>query len=269
LKALLISALSYVFIRLLIKNADKFGLLDVPNYRSHHDNVTPRGGGIGFVSAFFIGIFVFHNGVFMENWYLFLSIFLVFCAGILDDRFEVSAKLKFVVIFIAVCMFWRDGIGIYTLGSWFGHEINLVWWIALPFTIFAVAGFTNALNLIDGIDGLAALVAIIILLFFGFIGYKHSSMLMILLSIPSVAVLIGFLILNWHPAKVFMGDSGSLTLGFIISVLAILSIKYIHPIIVLYLAAIPLLDTLVVMVRRIKRGKSPFFPIRHTCIIYL
>ncbi len=260
MKALLVSVLSYIFVKMLIKNAEKFNLLDVPNDRSHHDDITPRGGGIGFVFAFFIGIFVFHNDIFIENWYLFLSIFLVFCAGILDDRFEVSAKLKFIVIFVAVCVLWHDGVSIDTLGSWFGHKINLVWWLALPFTIFAVAGFTNALNLIDGLDGLSTSISIIILLFFAFIGYKHSSMLMIVLAISSVSVLIGFLVLNWHPAKIFMGDSGSLTLGFIISVLAILSIRYIHPIIVLYLAAIPLLDTLVVMVRRIRKGKSPFSP---------
>jgi UDP-GlcNAc:undecaprenyl-phosphate GlcNAc-1-phosphate transferase len=83
---------------------------------------------------------------------------------------------------------------------------------------------------------------------------------MMSISLFTIASLLGFLVLNWNPAKIFMGDSGSLTLGFIISVLSLLSLKYIHPIVVIYLAALPILDTLVVMIRRIRRGKSPFSP---------
>ncbi len=126
--------------------------------------------------------------------------------------------------------------------------------------MFALAGFTNALNLIDGIDGLSSSVSIVILSFFTFIGFEFQDHILIALSLFTIASLVGFLFLNWYPAKIFMGDSGSLSIGFIISILAVLSLEYIHPIVILYLAAIPILDTLIVMIRRIRRGKSPLKP---------
>ena len=111
----------------------------------------------------------------------------------------------------------------------------------LPFTIFALAGFTNALNLIDGLD---ASISIVILSSFLYIGYIHKNELMIVLCSLTIASLLAFLIFNWNPAKIFMGDSGSLFLGFIISVVACISLEYIHPIAIFYLAALPIVDTL-------------------------
>jgi len=185
---------------------------------------------------------------------------MVFSIGVVDDRYEVSARWKFIVIFIAVFLMWVYGTTIDNLGVWFGYELSLNSIVALFFTMFALAGFTNALNLIDGIDGLSSSISVVILSFFLMIGLEHSDHLMVVLSSFSIAGIVGFMFLNWHPAKIFMGDSGSLSLGFIISILAVLSIKYIHPIVILYLAAIPILDTLIVMIRRIRRGKSPFSP---------
>jgi UDP-GlcNAc:undecaprenyl-phosphate GlcNAc-1-phosphate transferase len=152
---------------------------------------------------------------------------------------------------------WVQGVGIYSLGTWFGLDLTLGIF-ALPFSMFAIAGFTNALNLIDGMDGLSASISIVILGFFAYIGFEHTNALIIDVSLFTVAGLIGFLMLNWNPAKIFMGDSGSLSLGFIISILSVLSLEYIHPIVILYLGAIPILDTLVVMTRRIREGSSPF-----------
>ncbi|MDF1877965.1 undecaprenyl/decaprenyl-phosphate alpha-N-acetylglucosaminyl 1-phosphate transferase [Sulfurimonas sp. SAG-AH-194-L11] len=97
-------------------------------------------------------------------------------------------------------------------------------------------------------------------LFFAFIGFEYHSDIIVLLSTFTIASLVIFLFFNWYPAKIFMGDSGSLTLGFIISVLAVLSLEYVHPIALVYLMALPLLDTLIVMFRRIKNNKSPFSP---------
>jgi UDP-GlcNAc:undecaprenyl-phosphate GlcNAc-1-phosphate transferase len=234
-------------------------LLDVPNERSHHCKVIPRGAGIGFVIAIFSGMMIDDFAMVSEYWYVFLSILIVFSVGVLDDIYDTPPKAKFLVIFIAVALLWWYGLSIDSFGSWFGVDIKL-WWFALPFTMFALAGFTNALNLIDGLDGLAGLISVVIIGVFGYIGYIHKDMLMVELSLFSIASLLGFLILNYNPAKVFMGDSGSLSLGFIISVLAVMSIKYIHPVVILYIAAIPILDTLVVMIRRIKMGISPFSP---------
>ena len=249
--------LSFIFVLLVTKKAYRLGLLDVPNERSHHRNIIPSGGGVGFVSALFVSLALFQTELLIEHWYLFTSIFMVFVVGILDDRHDVSPRLKFLVIFFAVFLLWIFEISIYSMGTFFGFELSLGW-LALSFSMFAVAGLTNALNLIDGIDGLAGSVSIVIIAFFAYIGYENANLLILTLSLSTIAVLCGFLLLNWNPAKVFLGDSGSLTLGFIISILAVLSVEHIHPVTTLYLTALPVLDTLVVMVRRIRRGHSPF-----------
>lgn len=250
---------SLLFIKLIIKNAIYLGLTDIPNERSSHSKITPRGAGIGFGFAFFISILLFNFSLFIEYWLLFLGIFLVFLVGILDDHKDASPKAKFYVIFIATFLLFLNDIRLYSLGSFFGFEISL-WYFALPFTMFAIAGFTNALNLIDGLDGLAASIAIIILSSFLYIGYIYENELMIALCSVTIVSLLAFLIFNWNPAKIFMGDSGSLFLGFIISVVACVSLKYIHPIAIFYLAALPIVDTLIVMVRRFRKGISPTRP---------
>ncbi|MEA3353041.1 MAG: MraY family glycosyltransferase [Campylobacterota bacterium] len=260
IKLISITIISYLLIKLIMMFAAKLKFLDVPNDRSHHCNIIPRGAGAGFIVATLLGVFVYEYNIFIENLYIFVSISMVLSVGILDDRDEVSARLKFIVIFVATFLMWLYGTTIDTFGVWFGYEISLYPLFALLFTMFALAGFTNALNLIDGIDGLSSSISVVIVGFFGYIGYEYSNSLMITLSLFTIAGVVGFMFLNWHPAKVFMGDSGSLSLGFIISILAVLSLDYIHPIVILYLAAIPILDTLIVMIRRIRRGKSPFSP---------
>ena len=162
--------------------------------------------------------------------------------------------------FVAIFILWLNGVSIDTLGVWYGYDVTLVSGVALVLSLFALSGFTNALNLIDGIDGLSSSIALIILLFFAFLGFEYHNDLIVIISTFTIAVLIGFLFFNWHPAQIFMGDSGSLTIGFIISLLAVLSLQNVHPVAILYLTAMPILDTLIVMIRRIRRGKSPFSP---------
>lgn len=250
---------SIVFIKLIIKNAAELGLTDIPNARSSHSKITPRGAGIGFGGAFFLSNCIFNFTFFIENGLVFLAIFLVFLIGILDDHKDASPKAKFYVIIVSTLLVFFDNIAIYSLGSFFGYEITL-WYFALPFTMFAFAGFTNALNLIDGLDGLATSVSIIILSTFLYIGYVNQDELIVTITSTAIIGLLAFLFFNWNPASIFMGDSGSLLLGFIISLVAVISVQYIHPITVLYLGAIPILDTIVVMVRRVKKGLSPFSP---------
>jgi len=256
----IIALLSYLFILIIIKNAHKLKLLDTPNERSHHCNIIPSGAGIGFISAFFVSIFLFEFQLLEKFWFLFAALAIVFFTGIYDDRNDISAKFKFITIFIAVLLICINGYAINTFGVWYGHDLSFVWWLAFPLSMFFIAGFTNALNLIDGIDGLSSSVSVVILLFFVFIGIEYNDHTIFTIAAFTIAALVGFMVLNWNPAKVFMGDSGSLSLGFTISILALLSLKHIHPVAVLYLAALPILDTLIVMVRRIRRGKSPFKP---------
>ncbi|MEA1920601.1 MAG: MraY family glycosyltransferase [Campylobacterota bacterium] len=258
LDLLLSLLLSFVFILLLIKFAPSLKLVDIPNDRSFHKNHIPKGGGIGFSLAA-LGVIAFCDfQLFMENYLTFLAIFIVLITGIIDDIKNCRPRFKFITIFFAVVLLYIDGCTITTLGDYSGLQIELYWMLVFPFTYFAVVGFTNALNLIDGIDGLAGGVAFIILGTFLAIGVKFEDSFMILLSASFMFALIGFLFLNWNPAKIFMGDSGSLTLGFVIAVLAIKSLAYINPTLVLFIAALPILDTMMVMVRRKQRSQSLF-----------
>jgi UDP-GlcNAc:undecaprenyl-phosphate GlcNAc-1-phosphate transferase len=258
LAVFLLSALLIFGVR---RYASRFGLVDIPNERSSHKETIARGAGIGFSAALLIIFTLFHFDIaFTYKWSL-LAILLVFIIGVLDDRHDTSPNTKFIVIFIGTFLLSLDGIIINDLGTYWGEELSLGW-LALPFTMFAVSGFTNALNLIDGLDGLSATVSIVILSVYAMVGYQHQDTFIFLFSTLLIVSLLAFLLYNWHPATIFMGDSGSLTLGFIISVIAIKSLAYMPTVSVLFVAALPILDTLVVMIRRKRAGKSVFTPDR-------
>ncbi len=254
---LFIFLLTLFFIRVIQKNALKFGLIDIPNSRSSHTKYTARGAGIGIYLAISVIMPLFYYDFILSCLWSCLAVFLVFVVGVLDDHGDTAPKTKFIVITVATVFLSFDHLLINDLGVFFGIPITLGW-LALPFTIFAVAGFTNALNLIDGLDGLAGVISIVILGSFFFVGYQNSDYFMMILASAYISGLLAFLFYNWHPASIFMGDSGSLTLGFVISMLAIKSLAYLPTISILFIAAIPIMDTLVVMVRRKRSGRSAF-----------
>lgn len=249
--------LALLIIKLMIKYAPRMGLVDIPNERSVHTRATPRGAGIGIVAAMILACCIGDAGLLMQYPLTFLAFSIVFLIGVLDDYKGTSPRTKFLVIFIATALGFSENIGIHSLGSYFGYELSLGW-LALPFTLFAVSGFTNALNLIDGLDGLAGTISIIILGVLFYIGVEHNDIFITQISALLIASIAAFLIFNWHPASIFMGDSGSLTIGFIISILSVKALSYIHPTLILFLAAIPILDTLIVMIRRKRHGRSAF-----------
>ncbi len=255
--SLLIFAVTLFFIWLIRKNAFKLGLIDIPNSRSTHEKHTPRGAGIGIYLAIAAIMPLFYFDFILGCLWSCLGIFLVFIVGVLDDHGDTAPKTKFIVIIIATILLSFDHLIIDDLGIFFGIPITLGW-LALPFTIFAVVGFTNALNLIDGLDGLASTISIVILGSFFAVGYQNNDVFMMILSSAYISGLIAFLFYNWHPASIFMGDSGSLTLGFVISMLAIKSLAYLPTVSILFIAAIPIMDTLVVMIRRKRSGRSAF-----------
>lgn len=261
LEFVLIFLTSMLFVHLVRHFAQSIGLIDIPNERSAHTNETPRGAGIGFVAAVAVVTPFFFMEMITSYLWVALAIFLVFVVGVLDDHHDTSPNMKFIVIIFATILLFFNDIVIKDLGVFFGLHLQLGWF-ALPFTVFAVVGFTNALNLIDGLDGLAASVSIVILSSFFLVGYQHEDMFMMTIAGSFIAALLGFLVFNWYPATIFMGDSGSLTLGFVISVLAIRSLDYLPTISILFLASIPIIDTLVVMIRRKMSGRSIFSPDR-------
>ena len=252
-----IFVVSLILIKLVKNHAAKLGLMDVPNERSAHCSIIPRGAGIGFYLAVALIIPVFHFDLIFSYLWTAVAILIIFMVGVLDDHHDTSPNTKFFVLIIAAVFLSFDNIIISDIGTFFGVAISLGWF-ALPFTVFAVVGFTNALNLIDGLDGLSATISMIILGTFFFVGYEHDDLFMMLLSGAFIAGLLAFILYNWHPASIFMGDSGSLTLGFVIATLSIKSLAYLPAISILFVAAIPILDTVIVMVRRKRNGRSMF-----------
>jgi len=253
----LIFLVSLLYIKLLVLYAPKLGLVDIPNERSSHTKQTPRGAGIGFFLAVATVVPFFHWTL-IENWsWVILAITLVFVIGVLDDHRDVPPRAKLIVMLVSTLLIYADKLVITDIGTYFGFDIHLGWF-ALPFTLFAVLAFSNALNLIDGLDGLAGGISMVILGTFFTIGYQHQDEFIMVLSGGFFAALTAFMIFNWHPASIFMGDSGSLMLGFVITAVAIKSLDYIPAVAVLFITALPIIDTAVAVIRRKRTGRGIF-----------
>ncbi len=249
---------SFIALKLFITFSNQLGIIDIPNERSVHIKAIPSGSGIAiFLSVFFILVFTYSNEY--QHYSLsIIGVLLVFLLGVYDDLRGAVPLYKVIIIAVGTLFLCLDGLMITNLGTYFGYPLIMLSWLSVPFTIIAVVGFTNALNLIDGLDGLAASISIVIFSSFWFVGSQNNDQFLLLTSPIIISALVVFLVFNWNPAKLFMGDSGSLTLGFVISIMSIKSINYIEPVIILYLLAIPIIDTIVVMIRR-KRSKRPIF----------
>jgi len=259
IKLCLIFVATVISINIIKAKAHSIGLVDIPNERSEHTNHTPRGAGIGFVSIVLLSIIIFQFDIFIEYIFTFVAIAMVFAIGIYDDMHDSLPNTKFAVIIVATLLLYFDNIVIDDMGTYYGARA-LLGWFAIPFTMFAVSGYTNALNLIDGLDGLAGSLSIIIFAIFAILGYNHHDDFIFYVALYFMISLMAFLIFNWNPATIFMGDSGSLTLGFVIAMLGIKSLEYLPAVSMLLITGLPIMDTLVVMFRRKLSGKSAFQP---------
>ena len=147
----LIFLVSLVYIKLLVIFAPNIGLVDIPNERSSHINHTPTGAGIGFFLAVATVIPFFHWTLIENYSWIVLAIAIVFVVGVLDDHQDVSPRAKLIVMVVSTLLIYQSHLVIADLGTFFGYDVHLGWF-ALPFTLFAVLGFSNALNLIDGLN---------------------------------------------------------------------------------------------------------------------
>ncbi|MGJ0308721.1 glycosyltransferase family 4 protein [Aliarcobacter cryaerophilus] len=256
---LLIFLISFLLNKILIRYSYKLKLIDKPNERSLHKIEKPRSGGLAIFISFILGISFFEINV---GIYTIFSFFIVFLVGIYDDIKNISSRLKFFWLVISATFLFLDGFLITSLGHFAGIDLLMPPIVTYLFLIFAVVGFINAMNLIDGLDGLSSGIGIVILLSFAYIGFKYNDTFLFNISILLISSLLGFLFFNWNPSKIFMGDTGSLTLGFVIVILSIHSINknYVSAVSILLIAAVPILDTLIVMIRRISQNKNPFSP---------
>ncbi|MNH84361.1 putative undecaprenyl-phosphate N-acetylglucosaminyl 1-phosphate transferase [compost metagenome] len=264
------------------KFAIKVGVVDVPNARKVHTRVMPRLGGLGIYLSFVIGLVALLP--FIPDSYIssrdldFVGAFLVggtmiVLLGALDDRFDLSAKLKLLIQIATACVvvFGFD-IKIEFANIPFHTYSSVETWMSIPFTILWIVGVTNAINLIDGLDGLAAGVSAIAIGTIAVMAFIMGNEITAVLCLLLLGSILGFLYFNFHPAKIFMGDSGSLFLGFSLALLSLLGFKqvaivsFLTPLI---LIGVPLSDTMFAIVRRWMQKKPIFSPDKghlHHCL---
>jgi len=240
--------------------------MDEPDSRKVHTQPIPRLGGVGIFLAFMFSVLV-HTEITLEIRAILVGGLVIFTTGLLDDIRNLSARKKFLGQ-IAACTFTMvmGDLYIVNLGNLLGlGEIVLPFWVAAPFTVFALVGVINAINLIDGLDGLAGGVATIALSAFLLMGFSESNGLVVTLSAALIGAVLGFLKYNCYPARIFMGDAGSLTVGFFLGFFSVMLTQgkgagEFSPVLPLIILGLPIADTIRVMARRAIRGASPFSP---------
>jgi UDP-GlcNAc:undecaprenyl-phosphate GlcNAc-1-phosphate transferase len=254
---------SLIMVPFLYRWALDCDLVDEPNNRKFHDTATPRLGGIAIYMSFLFSLMVFsHLTQRMQG--LLAGTLIIFATGIVDDLHGITPFRKFAgELCAAITTIVVGHVYIHTLGNLFGYgEIILPVWLAIPFTIFAIVGVVNAFNLIDGLDGLAGGISVIILTTFSLLAYHTGNVEALVLCTALLGSLLGFLKYNFYPARMFMGDAGSLMAGFVISIIAIYLTQgnagQIHPIVPLLVIGLPVADTVRVMTLRIINCQRPF-----------
>jgi len=252
--------------------AYRFGALDhALSSRKIHGRPIPRLGGIAIVIAFYvplIGLILFHTEVgrmFLEERKYVIGLFAgggcIALLGLYDDLRGSGAGKKFLVQFaVAGFLYWL-GFRMEALANPLGEPIMLGW-ASLPFTLLWIVGVINALNLIDGLDGLAGGVALVAVVITFLVSIQRGHPLMMLFSSALAGSIIGFLFYNFNPASIFMGDTGSMFLGFVLATTAIQTNQKASTAVAVLIPAIalglPIMDTLLALGRRAVRGRPLF-----------
>ncbi|HEX8314812.1 MAG TPA: MraY family glycosyltransferase [Flavisolibacter sp.] len=267
--------IAFLAIPAVIRVADEKGLFDVPDSRKLHTKAIASLGGVGIFVGFFLSVLIFvpsqHNP---EIQYIMAAALLTFFLGIKDDILILSASKKFLgQLGAAAIVIHLAGIRIDSMHGFLGIY-NLPELVSYPLTYITIVVIVNAFNLIDGVDGLAGSLGILTTGVFGIYFIMANLPGYAMLSLALMGSLSAFLVFNYHPAKIFMGDSGSLLLGLINAVLVIKFITVADSAsggfaitssvaIGFSILMIPLLDTLRVFSVRIAKGRSPFSPDRN------
>lgn len=240
------------------KVANHVGALDIPNKRKVHKVPIPRLGGLGIYMGFLLGYILFGTMSLRMNAIL-IGSFIIIVTGIVDDIKPIPAKVKFLFQIVAASVVAFYGKILLSDLSAFGFYIEFGVF-SYPITILFIVSIINCINLIDGLDGLAAGLSSIYFVTIGIVivGWMHTFDLDAVITFVMLGSTLGFLCHNFNPAKIFMGDSGSMFLGYIIAVIALLGFKNVTLTTLLapiFLLAIPIMDTLFAILRRVINKK--------------
>ncbi len=274
--------LTYRVIPSIIIIAREKKLYDLPDHRTSHDEIVPRLGGIGIFAGLLFSIILWAPFTYLGDLQYILSGFIIiFLIGAKDDIEPISPLKKFSAeLFAAIILVFKANVRITSFYGILGvNEIPYLW--SVLFSIFVIIAIINAFNLVDGVNGLSGTISVLVSLAFGFWFYKIDRLELAIIAFSLMGSTIAFLNYNYTPAKIFMGDTGSLLLGI---VAAILAIKFIEingevnqskfhinsgPVFAISILIIPIFDTVRVMLLRILKGRSPFHPDRKHLHHYL
>ena len=271
----------FAFLNLFLfrKLAKKINLVDRPSERKKHVGLIPLVGGISIYTTLMIALWFEQNLLVNADIYVLCASVLVMM-GAIDDKYDVDYRIRLVVqILISCAMIFAAGLSLKSLGHiLFIYEVDLGP-LGYIVTIFAVLGAINAFNMVDGIDGLLGGLTMVT---FGALAYIHYAdgqlplarfcLMMMIVVVPYICLNLGFPF-GWRK-KVFMGDAGSMLIGFTVIWVLLQGTQgpkaQMNPVTALWLIAIPLMDMTCIMVRRIRKGVSPFKPDRehlhHICL---
>lgn len=228
--------------------------------RHIHKHPIPKLGGLAIFFGFLLGYMIFGTYSVTMNAVL-IGGFIILIIGVIDDITELSAKTQFIGQLAAACVIVFYGNILIKDISAFGLYISFSW-LSYPLTLLFILGCVNCINLIDGLDGLSGGISAIYYLTVGIIAtIQGKTGLDFVLAFVMLGSTLGFLVYNFNPATIFAGNSGSMFMGFIIAVIALLGFKNVTMtslIIPLLILAIPILDTLFAILRRTLKGENPF-----------
>lgn len=244
----------------LMRLAPRLGLVDRPGTRKVHAVEIPRIGGIAIVLGVMVAALVVIPLSTPDRYFLAAAGILALF-GALDDRFDLDYRIKLLGQVLAVTLVVFPGdiqVQFITLED----RVLLPGWVSVPLTFLFLIGVTNAINLADGLDGLAGGATLLCLCALALLSYNMGHLPSTALCLAFAGAVLGFLRFNTFPARVFMGDAGSQLLGFAVGVLSLRATQGENSVVSaatpVLLLALPLLDTLSVMVQRVSEGRSPF-----------
>ncbi len=251
--------------------------VDLPGgQRTVHIKATPRAGGIAVIITFLVGIFfLMYNGAGLSmplgatshpfSWALLLGAITIALTGLYDDAYGLGFKKKFLFQLVVAYGMYLAGFRVIVPEiSFLDSDPYLQAALGLPLTLLWYLGVMNAVNLVDGLDGLASGVSLISFCSLAAIFALHGDVSLVPLAIAMAGALLGFLVFNFNPASIFLGDTGSLFLGFMVATYALQGTTHVNPVLAVLVMGLcigyPLVDTTLAFVRRFVKGNSPFAP---------
>lgn len=233
------------------KVVQRFNIMDKPNKRKVHKSKIPTLGGLAIYISFIIGLMI-SRPVDSHMIALIIGSFIIIITGILDDMYDLSPRYKLIGQMFAATIAVVGGFQLEFINLPFGGQLDFGF-LSIPLTILWIIGITNAINLIDGLDGLAAGVSSIALITISIMAVLMGDGFVLTIALLVLGSTLGFLVYNFYPAKIFMGDTGALFLGYMIALLSLLGFKnitFVSLIIPVIILGVPISDTFFAIIRR-------------------